>query len=65
VVHGAGFVQIENPEWPDRPIRLVLHHTTTAAQLFAFSAWIEAHPMIHFDGVCRNVDEVWAPDSPR
>ena len=56
-IHGAGYIVIQNPDWPDRPIRIVLNHSTTEAELFRFIAWLEARPDVSFDGVSRGVDE--------
>jgi hypothetical protein len=61
-VYGAGWVPISNPAITERPARVVLDHTTTEAELHAFTAWIDAHPVVQFNGISRYGDERYAPD---
>lgn len=61
-VHGAGWVHISNSEITERPARVVLDHTTTEAELHSFTAWIDADPVVLYQGISRYGDERYAPD---
>ncbi len=57
-LYGAGFIPIENPEWPVREIRIVMHHATTEDERAAFHHWLERDPRVRFNGFSRGVGEI-------
>ncbi len=59
---GAGFLHIESPEWPDRPVRIVLEYVSTEAEESAFADWLASRSGLAFHGFSRRGDERYAPE---
>lgn len=60
-VYGAGAIDVQNPDFDDQPVRIVLDHRTTEAELQRFTDWVQTHTDASFDGISRGVGERYAP----
>ena len=56
-VHGAGFLEVTNPDWPTVDALIILRRGTTAAQLDAFTDWLSEQSDVALAAIPRRGDE--------
>ena len=56
-IHGAGFIEIQNPSWPTIDAMIVLDRSADLDVLFGFAQWLEQQPDVKLATVPRTGDE--------
>jgi len=61
-VHGGGFIEITNPEWPTLDAMIVLAAGTDATRLDDFLEWLDQRSDVELAAVPRRGDEAYVRD---